>query len=510
MRKGSSSNVTGQYQLPQEMDRELVRRLTVLRRRLWLREGIRLVTRVAGGMLLGLLLLATLAVLGLLPAPGVEAVATVLLIVLAAGLVASLRQPSLLATARVIDREARLADRLGTAVELLGRGPVAPAGAVQVDDALQRLRALTPAQAVPLGPTRREIALTGAVALLAAGMVLLAGLGDALPPGLRPLREALRAAGAALGPTAEQAQAASPPPAPVDARLDPLFQQLEALRQEEASLTPEEVAARRAAVAQQLAQMATASRAQQEALAALAQALQNTAAADAAAALNRGDYAQAAEVLAALGRESDQLSPAGRRELADSLRQSVNTLRGLSPALADRAQRAAQALSGRDYRRTEQALGELGEAIAQAGRGVVSPAELGMLGEALSEQGEDLDAALAGLAQRGAGGSQSSGAQAGSSPGASSGGAPRGTDARLSAAGNPQPLDSLPSLDALPSAEPPDPEGGSVLAPVSIGTASASGAPQGGEALRAAAETGSVPTERREVVRGYFGGEGAR
>jgi hypothetical protein len=144
----------------------------------------------------------------------------------------------------------------------------------------------------------------------------------------------------------------------------------------------------------------------------------------------------------------------------------------------------------------------------------VPPADLGLLGEALSEQGEDLDAALASLAQLGAGANSGSnprnGGQVGGAPGTAPGAASRGSDTRLTTPGNPQPLDSLPSLDGLPSAEPPDPQGRSVLAPVSIGTTSGGAAPQSSEALRAAAETGSVPAERREVVRGYFGSEVAR
>jgi hypothetical protein len=501
-------------EIAQETGSELLARLTALRRRLWLRDGVRCVARAAGGALGIVLLLALLAVLGLWPAPGGEATVALVAVVGAASLAVLLRPPSLLATARAVDREAQLADRLGTAVELLGRAPLSPASAAQLADATAHLRALRPAEAVPLGPLRRELGLVAAVALLAAGMVLLAGLGEALPPGLRPLREALRAAGTALAPPTEASPAAVQAPGAVDARLAPLFQQLEALRNAEAQLGPEEAAARRAAVAQQLAQMAAASRAQQEALAALARALQNTAAAEAAEALHRGDYALAAEALAALGRESDQLSPAARRELAESLRQATNALRGLNPSLAERAQRAAQALSGRDYRRTERALHDLAEAIVQAGQGVVPPADLGLLGEALSEQGEDLDAALASLAQLGAGANSgsnpSNGGQVGGAPGTAPGAASRGSDTRLTTPGHPQPLDSLPSLDGLPSAEPPDPQGRSVLAPVSIGTTSGGAAPQGGEALRAAAETGSVPAERREVVRGYFGGEVAR
>jgi hypothetical protein len=493
---------------------ELTRLLAPLRRRLWLRESVRLVLRAAFAALVVLLAVATLAVLGLVPAPGAESGLLVLALLVAVAVFAALHPPSLLATARDVDRTGRLADRVGTAVEIAARGG-GPSVGVQLADATAHLRRLRAPEAVPLAPTRHEAVLAGAVGLLAVGMVLLAGLGDALPTGLVPFRQALHAAGTALAPAPEEAHAAMPPRGEVDARLAPLFQQLEALRGEEGGLSAEEAAARRAAVAQQFAEMAVASRAQQEALAQLAQSLQNTAAAEVAEALAQADYARAAEALATLGQESDQLSPTSRRQLADALRQAQNNLRQLSPELAERAQRAAQALSGRDYRRTERALGDLAEAIEQAGRGVVPQGDLGMLGEALADSGEDLDAALAALAQASAlgtaGSASASGAnQGGGQPGTVPGGRGEGPGGRLSAPGSALPLDNLPSLDGLPGAEAPDPDRPSVLSPVSVGATSSAPVAQGGETLRAAAETAPVPTERREVVRGYFGAEGSR
>ena len=51
----------------------------------------------------------------------------------------------------------------------------------------------------------------------------------------------------------------------------------------------------------------------------------------------QGDYQRAADALTALGRESDQLSPAGRRQLAEALAAGPGGSRPLSPDLADRA-----------------------------------------------------------------------------------------------------------------------------------------------------------------------------
>ena len=138
---------------------ELERLLAPLQRRLWWREGAHLVLRtlclVFGGLFVG----AALAVTGLAPSPdGAVGVAAVVL-ALAALVVALRRPPSLLATARSIDRAVGLAERVGTAAELAAARSSGPTVAVQVSDAADRVRRLRPAEAVPLGATRQEAAL---------------------------------------------------------------------------------------------------------------------------------------------------------------------------------------------------------------------------------------------------------------------------------------------------------------------------------------------------------------
>jgi hypothetical protein len=495
---------------------EIAALLEPLRRRLWWQSGAQLVLRALCLVLGALLIDATLAVLGIaaLPGPRVALAATGL--VMAALLVALLRPPSLLATARRLDRHAGLAERLGTAVELAAQDAPGPSGVIQMADAAAYVRALPATAVVPLTGTRHYAVLAVGLALLAAGMTLLAGLPDGTPGGLVPLRQLLEAVTGKVSPAREESHAPAATHTEVDARLAPLFQELDALRGNEAGLSPEEVAAQRAAAAQRLADLATASRAQQQALAELARALQGTAAGrDVADNLMQGDYQRAADALAALGRESDQLSPAGRRQLAEALRQAQSGLRPLSPEMADRAQRAAQALNGRDYRRTEQALSDLASAVAEAGQGVMPQSDLGMLGDALTEQGADLYAALAALGEMGTeGAAQAQGPGNGppgnGPPGTLPGVATSAEASRLGAPGAPVPLDNLPSLDGAPSVQPPDPDRPSVLAPISIG-ATSGGAPAAGSApLTATGETAAVPTERREVVRGYFGNDGGR
>jgi tetratricopeptide (TPR) repeat protein len=495
---------------------ELEQLLAPLRRRLWWQQGAQLVLRTLCFALTALLVLAALAVGGLAPAPGAGLLLAMLAPLPVALAIALLRPPSLLATARCIDRYARLDERVGTAVELVCARASHPAARAQLADATARLRQLRPAEAVPLEGVRSDLLLTGGLALVSAGMVLLAGLADGVPGGLIPVRRLLDTAVALVNPPREEPRAPAPGRSQLDARLAPLLQQLEALRTNAAGLSPEELAAQRAAAAQQLAELASASRAQQEALAELARALQGTAAGrEVAEYLLQGEYARAGEALTTLGRENDQLSLAGRRQLAEALRQAQSAVQPLSPALAQHIQRASAALSSRDYQRTARALGELGEAVAQAGRGVIAQSDLGALGEALSAQGEDIDAALAALGMlgtSGAGGTDrgAQGALGSGPPGTAPGTAPDAQAARLGVPGVPLPLESLPSLDGPPSSAPPDPDRPSVLAPLSLGTTTGTGAVQGGDPIYAPGETAPVPPERREVVRGYFGAGGGR
>ncbi len=490
---------------------ELVALLAPLQRRLWWRHSLRLVLRTLTVGLGVLFVAGALATLGLAPPPDTRLLLVVGGVILGVLALAIARRPSLLATARAVDRTVGLADRLGTAVELATRGPAGALAVVQIADATAVARRLRPADAVPLAGARHDALLTLGLALLTAGTLLLAGLGDGRPSLLVALRHL-------LGGDADHVSAAQAtvPPGPtdraqLDSRLAPLLEQLESLRANEATLSPEEVAARRAAAAQQLADLAATSRTLQEALAELARALQGAAAGrEVAENLLQGDYQRAAEALKALGRDSDQLSQAGRRQLAEALRQAQAGVRPLSPELAERVQRAAQALGGRDYRRTERALDELADAVAQAGRGVVPQGDLGLLGEALAEQGADLEAVLAALGALGLGSNPAGdggppGPAGAGPPGTLPGAADPAAVARLGAPGAPLPLESLPSLDGLPGLDAPDPDRPSVLAPVSIGTTTSTAPAAVGGPLSAPGETAPVPTERREVVRGYFG-----
>ncbi|HZR98465.1 MAG TPA: hypothetical protein VFE37_07155, partial [Chloroflexota bacterium] len=156
---------------------ELERLLAPLQRRLWWREGAHVVLRTLCLVFGGLLVVGTLAATGLAPMPNLAVGLIAVLLVLAVLAAVLARPPSLLATARSIDRAAGLAERIGTATELAAARSTGPTAAVQVSDAVERVRHLRPAEAVPLRDTRKEAVLAAGLGLLAAGMLLLAGLG---------------------------------------------------------------------------------------------------------------------------------------------------------------------------------------------------------------------------------------------------------------------------------------------------------------------------------------------
>ncbi|MEO6893071.1 MAG: hypothetical protein ABI456_24890, partial [Ktedonobacteraceae bacterium] len=81
------------------------------------------------------------------------------------------RRPSLARTARLVDRQLSLQDRLGTAWEL--RAESAPLPVLQRRDALKQLSAHTPARSITLRPRRSFLLTLGIVVLVLALLVLL-------------------------------------------------------------------------------------------------------------------------------------------------------------------------------------------------------------------------------------------------------------------------------------------------------------------------------------------------
>ena len=107
--------------------------------------------------------------------------------------------------------------------------------------------------------------------------------------------------------------------------------------------------------------------AEQEALDRLAQALGQVSAAQTAAdAIQRGDFGEARQQLSSLGEESDQLSEAAKKQLAQALQQAASAT-GADKQLADRERQAAVALSRNTYSDQRNALRQLGEQVERSG-----------------------------------------------------------------------------------------------------------------------------------------------
>ena len=326
-----------------------------------------------------------------------------------------------------------------------------------------------------------------------------------------------------------------------------------------------EAADRLARAESELGRQTEASRARREGLDRLGRALDQVAAGrPAAEEIQRGDYARAGQEIANLGTESDQLSAQAKAQLAQALRSAAGESQA-TPELAAREQRAADALAGRDYEAARRALQELGDEVARRGREVVPQQELARAWDQVNEerraQGQPSSPAQAqqaartqqeranqgqaqgqsstrqGSAREGAGqgggsgsgtGSESGGDEAGGQ-GEAGDGAGRGGEAtgqargpapsnqpvgefqagaparRLDIQGRPVQVDVKPSqrngrregeADAQADEQPTDEVGAisqvSGETPRSITSAAPS-------------ESNFVPSDRREVVRGYFG-----
>ena len=324
-----------------------------------------------------------------------------------------------------------------------------------------------------------------------------------------------------------------------------------------------EAADRLARAEAELSRQTEASRAQREGLDRLGRALDQVAAGrPAAEEIQRGEYARAGQEIGNLGTESDQLSAQAKAQLAQALRSAAAESQA-SPELAARERRAADALAGRDYEAARRALQDLGDEVARRGRDVASQQELARAWDRVNEerraQGQPSTAAQAQQAARAqqdqAGQGQRSsqqgrsqdaagGQNAGSSAGSDSGGDEAGGEGPAGDGRGGEP--TAQARGAAPSAQPVgefrageparrlDVQGRPVQVDVTPGQRNGrrEGEADGGaneqptdevgaistvsgEAPRpitaaAPSETNFVPSDRREVVRGYFGPQGER
>jgi len=427
----------------------------------------------------------------------------------AALLLAVVRWPSTRQAADQADHRLRLAERLGTAVELTTTQPH-PAGRF---DRLQVRDALATARATPIGlltlDTRlhREALLA---ALLVAGALGSRLLVDVPRPQL---------------PGAEDTPSLSDaPPADVDRSLpDEALDGLSPLPSSDRLPAPSLPATSDPNLAAQVQQ----GQAEREALDQLSNALGQVSASQAAAeAIQRGDYAGASSELNHLGDNADQLSDAAKQQLAQALQAAANANSG-DRQLADRERQAAQAFSRGAYAEQRQALQQLGQQLERSGARSVPADQLAReVGQLQQQQGQGQNQGQgnaqgqSGASQGSAGSAQSGQAASAAAGGKDAGGSGNGQQGapgvgtgaggdplgdpnpRLSTAG--QRVDVPTKLGQGPGVRPPTGNEDQAAANPSAGPRNVAENALPQQTGQVAPEQNLVPGEQRPVVRGYF------
>jgi hypothetical protein len=351
------------------IEAELYSHLTPVKRRIWLQRALLLAVRamlLAAGLFCAVAFLRFAAVP--LPPPTAEVLSA---IVGVWALLLILRQRVTYAdSARVLDRRLDLEQTIGTAVELIHSGADGRLARLQLRRATDSVRRVESGRVVPLRLPLRDVRTLGGLVVLTLLFTYLATLNLSWPGQTPPIEEMTIDPGLEM--TEEVPYAPSVfegdtggflDPSLFDSSLDTYLSDLEGQ-----NLSPEELAARVAEIQQQLAQRAEAASRQREALGELADALADSSStSDASENIRRGEYAKASSQLSELGKQSAQLSPRARQDLARRLNDAAQRVAPNNPDLANRMRRAAQALSQNDAAQTEQAMNELAEGINQAG-----------------------------------------------------------------------------------------------------------------------------------------------
>ena len=388
-----------------------------LRARLWRQRALRIALRTLAGTA-GMLLAARFAA-----AIGAAGAADALLLLAGmltvGGAIAAVRsRPTAFAAARAADRSLQLQERLATALELASRPQRSELATRQVEDATSRVAGRRPAEAFSPLLSRRDLVITSVSLALAAGAWFT----------LPDLSSLLRSP---FGWSAAEAEAAATPLGNLnDNNVNDILSSIEETRRraQERQIDPAEAQRQLNEAQSRLNARIEASNRQQQNLQRLADQLRQTSTAqDVAGAIDRGEYSLASDLLNELARESDQLSPQARRELAQALERAAQQTEQ-NPGLRDAQRRAAQALNRGDYQEIDRSMRNLGDQVTMAGREVTLQSEFGRaqsrLDQARQELGGGQDQTGAGDqgfdgrgGQQGAGGQQAGSSASGSQPG---------------------------------------------------------------------------------------------
>lgn len=547
-------------QAPSADPRELFEReLGVIRQRIWLERAGLVVTR---GLTIGFFFTLVLAVAAWAmkyPVPPLWYAVPLLVPLAGSMIVAALLYPSAMTAARIADHRLELSEQLATAVEIVAEDSEELLAWAQVGAATQT--AAWADRNWRGGPRLgRDLALAAMLGFVAAGILLLTGPeGRALlgPRASQPVPEAeprtvvvpSPPALAQTEPTAVPSPAAKPQQqgpgqaqgqgqgqgqgrtAGVQRAVDDIRRSREA-----GSLDANEAARRLGQAESELSRQTAQSATDKSALDRLGQALdQISAGRPAAEAIQRGDYERAAQEIANLGTESDQLSQEAKTQLARALREAANDSSN-SPELSQRERRAADALAGRDYQAAQQAMADLADQVGMRGRNVIPQAEQSRAWDQINQerraqgqpdspgsarqnqppqargqQGQQGQRGQQGQGQQGQQG-QSQQPQPGNGNGSapSQGGPPGETppDApapRLDAQGKPVEVEVKPGRQGSRPGDADKPDDKPLD---EVGSMSASSNANPGQVTSAAPpEINFVPSSRRDVVRDYFRGQ---
>jgi hypothetical protein len=384
--------------------------LGAIRQRIWLERAGVVVTR---GLTLGFFLTLVVAVAAWalqVPIQPLWYVAPLLVPLILTLFIAAFLYPSATTAARLADKRLELAEQLGTAVEV-----AAEPSAVPNEDLIVGAHIAAATETATWadknwrgGPRLgRELALAAMLGFVAAGVLLLTGPeGRALlgPRSPLPLPVATPQAVVVPSPPAVAKPDAQPQPSPVSkpqqqqqqgqgqgqgqGRTAAVQRAVDDIRRsrESGAMDAGEAARRLGQAEGELSRETQQSATDKSALDRLGQAFDQIAAGHPAAeALQRGDYERAAQEIANLGTESDQLSNEAKTQLAQALRAAANDSAN-SPELSQRERRAADALTGRDYDATRQALSDLGDQVRSRGQNVIPQSEQSRAWDQLNQE----------------------------------------------------------------------------------------------------------------------------
>lgn len=352
-----------------------------LRARLWGRRAVRLGLRAVIGAAALVAAARFAAALGALGAA--DALLLLAGMVGVGGAIAAARsRPTAAEAARAADRSLGLRERLGTALELAADPRRGELAALQIADTGAQLAGRRPEEAFgPLVPQREMIAALVTVVVAFTVWVSLPDLSALVrfPFGGSPAAEPEPFAAALTTDLDENS-------------VNDILSSIEETRRRAQERQIDQAEAQRQLndAAARLNARIEASNRQQQNLQALADQLRQTSTAqDIAGAIDRGDYSLASDLLNQLARESDQLSPQARRELAQALERAAQQTQQ-NTALRDAERRAAQALNRGDYQEIDRSMRNLGDQLGMAGRDVVSQSELGRAQSRLDQARQEL------------------------------------------------------------------------------------------------------------------------